>query len=32
MYAIPLQRTYTVDVVLESLLGRAAVLGEVFEF
>jgi hypothetical protein len=32
MYVIPLQRTYAVDVVLESLLGWAAVLGEVFKF
>jgi hypothetical protein len=29
MYAIPWQRTYTVDVALVSLLGRATVLGEV---
>jgi hypothetical protein len=32
MYTIPLQRTYTVDIALESPLGRAAVLGEVFDF
>jgi hypothetical protein len=32
MHATPLQCTYTVDVVLESLLGRATVLGEVFGF
>jgi hypothetical protein len=32
MYTIPLQHTYMVDVVLELLLGWAAVLGQAFEF
>jgi hypothetical protein len=31
-YMISLQCTYTVDIDLESPLGRAAVLGEEYEF